>query len=462
MDEEELEQPKKINLGSFFERVDGLEKKANSALSQANSNLGVITNHKTIINNLSISIEAMQTKIRDIANYIIIEKKFEKDLAEDRRLEEQDAEQKRQMIQRNADKIQPGGDQKKVTPSEETTGGGGGFFGGLLKLLAIGGIAALALKLAPLLVPTLLGLMGAGITALAGIAFTKLLPKIFDKVGKIFNGLKENIGKQLNRMKESIGKLGKNIVEGAKRGVGGVADFLTGGIFDFDKKGDSESDKISPSGMMFRAGKEIVGDVKERGFGGVVGGVGDFLTGGVFDFDKKGESATDKVSPLGMSMKVGKALFEPLEEKEEKRLITVNYNEKLKNALKKREEYKESGDTSRVAGISRKIEFYEEKLKRGIVQEQVLATVKPSDNPLKRIIGGISDRVENVKQAIVGGNENNNNQSTMVQASKPQVSDAEIKLTQAPMPFIRTIENQYLSISPRNNKLPPEIARMIQ
>ena len=318
MDEEELEQPKKINLGSFFERVDGLEKKANSALSQASSNLGVINNHKTIINNLSISIEAMQTKIRDIANYIIIEKKFEKDLAEDRRLEEQDAEQKRQMIERN-DQVQPGGDQKKVTPSEETTGGGGGFLGGLLKLLAVGGLAALALKLAPLLVTSLLGLMKVGIIGLAGFAFTKLLPKIFDKVGDIFNGLKENIGKQLNRMKESIGKLGKNIVEGTKRTVGGVADFFTGGIFDFDKKGDSESDKLSPTGAMFRAGKEIVGDVKERGISGVVGGVGDFLTGGVFDFDKKGESATDKVSPLGMTMKVGKALFEPLEEKEEKK-----------------------------------------------------------------------------------------------------------------------------------------------
>ena len=461
MDEEELEQPKKINLGSFFERVDGLEKKANSALSQANSNLGVINNHKTIINNLSISIEAMQTKIRDIANYIIIEKKFEKDLAEDRRLEEQDAEQKRQMIERS-DKIQPGGEQKKVTPSEEKTGGGGGFFGGLLKLLAVGGLAAFALKLAPLLVPTLLGLMGAGITVLAGLAFTKLLPKIFDKVGNIITGIKDSIGNQLNKMKESIGKLGKNIVEGTKRTVGGVADFLTGGIFDFDKKGDSESDKISPSGMMFRAGKEIVGDVKERGFSGVVGGVGDFLTGGVFDFDKKGESATDKVSPLGMTMKVGKALFEPLEEKEEKRLITVNYAEKLDDALKRREGYEESGDIKRVEGVTRKIEFYQEKLKRGIVEEQVLATVKPSENPLKRIIGGISDRVENVKQAIVGDNENNDNQSTMVQASKPQVSDAQIKLTQAPMPFIRTIENQYLSISPKNNKLPPEIARMIQ
>ncbi len=461
MDEEELEQPKKINLGSFFERVDGLEKKANSALSQANSNLGVINNHKTIINNLSISIEAMQTKIRDIANYIIIEKKVEKDLAEDRRLEEQDAEQKRQMIERS-DKIQPGGEQKKVTPSEEKTGGGGGFFGGLLKLLAVGGLAAFALKLAPLLVPTLLGLMGAGITVLAGLAFTKLLPKIFDKVGNIITGIKDSIGNQLNKMKESIGKLGKNIVEGTKRTVGGVADFLTGGIFDFDKKGDSESDKISPSGMMFRAGKEIVGDVKERGFSGVVGGVGDFLTGGVFDFDKKGESATDKVSPLGMTMKVGKALFEPLEEKEEKRLITVNYAEKLDDALKRREGYEESGDIKRVEGVTRKIEFYQEKLKRGIVEEQVLATVKPSENPLKRIIGGISDRVENVKQAIVGDNENNDNQSTMVQASKPQVSDAQIKLTQAPMPFIRTIENQYLSISPKNNKLPPEIARMIQ
>ena len=461
MDEEELEQPKKINLGSFFERVDGLEKKANSALSQANSNLGVINNHKTIINNLSISIEAMQTKIRDIANYIIIEKKIEKNLAEDRRLEEQDAEQKRQMIERS-DKIQPGGEQKKVTPSEEKTGGGGGFFGGLLKLLAVGGLAAFALKLAPLLVPTLLGLMGAGITVLAGLAFTKLLPKIFDKVGNIITGIKDSIGNQLNKMKESIGKLGKNIVEGTKRTVGGVADFLTGGIFDFDKKGDSESDKISPSGMMFRAGKEIVGDVKERGFSGVVGGVGDFLTGGVFDFDKKGESATDKVSPLGMTMKVGKALFEPLEEKEEKRLITVNYAEKLDDALKRREGYEESGDIKRVEGVTRKIEFYQEKLKRGIVEEQVLATVKPSENPLKRIIGGISDRVENVKQAIVGDNENNDNQSTMVQASKPQVSDAQIKLTQAPMPFIRTIENQYLSISPKNNKLPPEIARMIQ
>ena len=81
MDEEELEQPSsKINLGSFFERVDSVEKVANNALSRANANLGIINNQKLIINSLSVTIEAMETKIRDIANYIIIEKKLEKDV----------------------------------------------------------------------------------------------------------------------------------------------------------------------------------------------------------------------------------------------------------------------------------------------------------------------------------------------------------------------------------------------
>mgnify|MGYP003311101859 CR=1 FL=1 len=76
MDEEELEQPSsKINLGSFFERVDSVDRVANRALSQSSSNLGIINNQKLIIQSLSVSIEAMETKIRDIANYIIIQQK---------------------------------------------------------------------------------------------------------------------------------------------------------------------------------------------------------------------------------------------------------------------------------------------------------------------------------------------------------------------------------------------------
>ena len=136
MDEEELEQPSsKINVGSFFERVDSVDRVANRALSQSSSNLGIINNQKLIIQSLSVSIEAMETKIRDIANYIIIEKKAEKDAAEDRLLEQQDAEQKRAMTDK-ALRGEPGPQGEPGKPAEEQQGGGG-FLGGLLKLSLI-------------------------------------------------------------------------------------------------------------------------------------------------------------------------------------------------------------------------------------------------------------------------------------------------------------------------------------
>ena len=56
--------------------------------------------------------------------------------------------------------------------------------------------------------------------------------------------------------------------EGIMRGLTGAADFLTGGFFDFDKRGDSKLDTARK-------------------------GMADFVTGGVFDFDKKGDSKLD-------------------------------------------------------------------------------------------------------------------------------------------------------------------------
>ena len=134
MDEEELEQPSsKINVGSFFERVDSVDRVANRALSQSTSNLGIVNNQKLIIQSLSVSIEAMETKIRDIANYIIIEKKAEKDAAEDRKLEQEDKEQKQSMLERALKgDTGPKGDPGK--PAEQQQGGGGSFLGGLLKV----------------------------------------------------------------------------------------------------------------------------------------------------------------------------------------------------------------------------------------------------------------------------------------------------------------------------------------
>ena len=94
------EEGKKINLSNFFERSDSIDKKASSALSKSNSAISAISANKLLIESLQMSIETMQTQIRDIANYIIIENKLEKDEREDRLLEEQDANQKQGMIDR--------------------------------------------------------------------------------------------------------------------------------------------------------------------------------------------------------------------------------------------------------------------------------------------------------------------------------------------------------------------------
>ena len=80
MDEEEQQQSdSKISVSSFFERVDSVDKVANRSLSKANANFDILNNQKILINSINVSIEALETKVRDIANYIIIEKKIEKD-----------------------------------------------------------------------------------------------------------------------------------------------------------------------------------------------------------------------------------------------------------------------------------------------------------------------------------------------------------------------------------------------
>ena len=201
------EENKKINLESFFKRVNSVEQIANSALSRANSNLGVISNQKSLIESLSISIEAMQTKIRDIANYIIVEKKLEADREEDRRLEAEDAEQKRQMTERATAMGQQGPQKEPVKPTE-SKGGGGSFLGGLIKTLGGLMVGGFALKyIAPVILPKLLllaktklfPLIGTGLKTAVTSSFKflgGLVTKLFSPlttapiIGKIFKGIK--------------------------------------------------------------------------------------------------------------------------------------------------------------------------------------------------------------------------------------------------------------------------------
>jgi hypothetical protein len=162
MDEEELEQPKKkkITLSNFFESIVQIDKLANRALSTANSNLNIIQEQKLLIESLSMSLEGLRSDVQQINNYIIVEKKIEKDAEADLRLEEEDKEQKQMMAERlkgdkgeDGDKGEGGdqgdtgdtGDTGKAPPQPvESKGFLGSVFGALGPLLGGVGLQFLA------------------------------------------------------------------------------------------------------------------------------------------------------------------------------------------------------------------------------------------------------------------------------------------------------------------------------
>ena len=183
MDEEELEQPKKkkITLSNFFESIVKIDKLANRALSTANSNLNIIQEQKLLIESLSMSLEGLKSDVQQINNYIIVERKIEKDAEADLRLEEEDKEQKQMMAERlkgdkgeDGDKGEGGdqgdtgdtGDTGKAPPQPvESKGFLGSVFGALGPLLGGAGLQLLA----PVLGGAFSGLMSGGpIGALIG------------------------------------------------------------------------------------------------------------------------------------------------------------------------------------------------------------------------------------------------------------------------------------------------------
>ena len=162
---------------------------------------------------------------------------------------------------------------------------------------------------------------------------------------------------------------------GLMRGITGTIDAATGGLTDLDRRGGK------PFGLMRGITGSIdamsggLTDLDRRGgnpFGLMRGitGIADAMTGDKFDFDRRGK---------GEEMTEGFSTY-PIDEGEGKqRSITVNYNEKLKEALKRREGYIESGDQSRLVGVDRKINFYKNKLESGVTEEEIPVTVKPEE-----------------------------------------------------------------------------------
>ena len=430
------EQDKKINLGSFFKRNDSIDKVASAALTKSNPAMAAIGANKLLIESLQTSIETMQTQIRDIANYIVIEHKLQRDTREDRLLEEQDAKQKQEMKERalglQGAKGVMGDKGTKGQPGEfGQEGGGGSFLGGLLKALAIGGTLIGAAKLlGPVILPMLtkgiftklvpiLGKAFTGSFKFLGTGLTKLfapLTKIPLGIGKIFGGISKGLSSSIGK----IGTFAAGLFTTLMTGMGGSAkasesnmsfESSEGGTSDKELvEGNKDKTKVSAGGLV-EGNKDKTEVVEKRSYGNrILGGI-DAMTGNLLDLDKKG----------GETFGGGRVLGGVLD------AVTGN-----------RFDFDKKNDSVQANDLTFKDI---NQLKSSVVNNS--AAIQAITSPSSQNVG-------------------KTNSPVLVQNSKPQVTYTEIKTTKPAIPFINTLGNQYLSLSPHTNKLPPEIARMIQ
>ena len=469
MDEEELEQPSsKINVGSFFERVDSVDRVANRALSQSSSNLGIINNQKLIIQSLSVSIEAMETKIRDIANYIIIEKKAEKDAVEDRKLEQEDKEQKQSMLERALKgDTGPKGDPGK--PAEEQQGGGG-FLGGLLKGLATLGISAFALKyIGPVLLPKLLLLAKTKLIPIIGTALKGGFVKLAALIGKVITGLVAKIpfvGKALagsalftgvGAAIIGIGNFISNALSGKGGGGGGAVTDSNVGITDPTVEtgmADTMKEKDLVEGESFSEYRNRTGNVeseeKEVKSGGYTetfpneGGKSEFS----FSESADGSESNIKRSYEGtinrIDLETGKTYILGTE------VTTDGYNEF--GALPERAK----NDIDVLKGIVEKHRVN----KVEPVKENVNIQVDKQDRDLS-LLDDTNARVDRIVQSTTDAGNIDQNQGVIVPRNTSQTSESTIKLAKSDVKFVQLTANPYISISPTSKGLPPEVLRRL-
>ena len=464
MDEEELEQPSsKINLGSFFERVDSVEKVANNALSRANANLGIINNQKLIINSLSVTIEAMETKIRDIANYIIIEKKLEKDVEEDRLLEEQDRLQKQAMVERATTIMgEPGPQGEPGQPAEEQ-GGGSSLLGSLLRL----GVGAFALKF---LWPALLPLLKGSLAGLAGSIFPKLGAGIGIAVGgtilslPLLKRFRNPFQKKSEEFGEKLGKSATNAINSIDEK--GNVDAGSGNQIITDSNVNINDENINDLEETLVSKDLVKGKPIKNKRGRIIG----------YEKSEETEVVEDEVKTEDKEIKDDKKKFEVIEGEQD---ITIEQLEREIVAHEtKIEKMEEEGRNERkIKFEERQLEIKKQALKEKKLGLEVNAKTKyrivePIKNGKEELDLSTNDIGSDLTKAVALTNERIDNQNggenldqntgNLVSANKPNVTEATLKLAAAPLPFVKVIKNNQLSTSPKSyNGLPPEIAAMI-
>ena len=328
-----------------------------------------------------------------------------------------------------------------------------------------------------------------------------------------YGGYELDVGKHYDFVKKSY--LGNNKkdgreapLKGEKRGVkgiiGGIADSLTGGFFDFDKRGNTgRQDFVQGTADTLTGGFFDFDKKGNNKFQDFQQGTADTLTGGIFDFDKKGSNKLQRFQQGFMDAMTGnltdfdrkggktvgptRAITGMLDfatanmfDLDKRGGILDNIRGKKKNLRDKDGDY-EPGDgvnysseqeldtefdintgKAYVNGIEVDPQAYAE-FKNLSIEEQInqagafvienrVKEIKPivesDDKDLsKNIYQEIDNSNEAISQLVTqniaqNGNANDQNTSIQVPANEPQVSDAEIKSARPNIPFISVLTNK--------------------
>ena len=495
MDEEEQQQSdSKISVSSFFERVDSVDKVANRALSKANTNFDIVNNQKALINSINISIEALETKVRDIANYIIIEKKIEKDAEEDRLFEQQDETQKGSMLERLAGLKSNNESEQTQAAGEEPKKGGGGILGTLLTL----GVGAFALKF---LWPVILPLAGKLITGalakfaafsigglgtlLKGIVIGTLGGLGIFGLGKMFTDLGNSIKDRFDKIAESS----KNAINNFKFGKEGKVDGPESLNVDGGAEGGEEKGGLTDFGDDYKAQEEYYqseeyrSTINEDGIGTSYEDMKKTLEKknlitiekSEYSYDSDSDESSTKNDLIQLLIKEQEKKEKELEETEDFNTVNAELetiDEAIEN-LRDNKKENEFGGYDYLQNFLKKqnVEFDPNQGISGKTIETIelddnLEAITENKNLDLSLSETFSDKFLSLDQQVgtlsedfTGTINTESGQMFSRPANSPNTTVTVFKQTSSNSPFTSLMSNKYLSL---NKTLPPEVYRAIK
>ena len=229
-------------------------------------------------------------------------------------------------------------------------------------------------------------IMKFGTIVLTGILLNAL-PKMMDTIKKVFNSISGFFGRVFNFFKPFIS-------------------FVTG--IKFDEK-DNQNKKLiddaenlkkqlKPLNDVTDKVKKITGDFdKAAEKSGASTGGGD-SGGSETGAETTTTTVTTETTPEGVDTTIT-----PSDTTSENQLNNIDYREKLDDALIERAKYIESGDTSKLDGVNKKIKFYQKKL--GIDPDSKFTIlVKDSDGKVQKIDGSqLKEKTDNTVSMLNNG-----------------------------------------------------------